>query len=96
MEEALTCRLAKVGDIYDRSELETIMREWFDYDEDGAIEWAMKLPEGKNKDQLLGAVVGIWGTSKPDKAKNWIEQSSLSQDKKDKLLKKIEKNIPKK
>ena len=103
-------------------ELDKIMREWFDYDKDGAIEWTlrmtdrrrihvlgivasewamedpvaasewvMKLPEGKNKDQHLNNVVAIWAEREPDKARNWIEKSSLSQDEKDKLLKSIPK-----
>ena len=102
--------------------MSTIMREWLDYDKDGAIEWTlrmtgehkrqvlgivaycwaakdpvaasewvMKLPEGKSQDQLLNDLVVDWAVKEPDKAKNWIEKSSLSQDKKDKLLKKIQK-----
>ena len=113
MEEALA-RSPKEGDYF--SKLDTIMREWFDYDKDGAIEWTlrmtdrrrihvlgivasewamedpvaasewvMKLPEGKNKDQHLNNVVAIWAEREPDKARNWIEKSSLSLDEKDKL-----------
>ena len=69
---------------------------WVEKDPVAASEWAMKLPEGNAKDNALGQVAYNWAGKEPDKAKNWIETSSLSQDQKDKLLKSIELNIPKK
>ena len=120
MEEALA-RLPKLG--YS-PELDKIMREWTDYDKDGAVEWtlrvmtgqrqaevlgivasawaekdpaaalewAIKLPEGNVKDGAPWGVSSSWAVKDPDKAKKWIEKSSLSQDEKDKLLKKFRGN----
>ncbi len=60
-----------------------------------AFKWGMALPEGI-KDITFQNVASIWAIADSEKAKRWIEESSLSQDQKDKLLKSIELNIPKK
>ena len=60
-----------------------------------AFKWGMALPEGI-KDMTFQKVASIWAIANSEKAKRWFEESSLSQDQKDKLLKSIELNIPKK
>ena len=64
---------------------------WASKDPVAASDWAMKLPEEKYKVKFLNDVVDSWAESEPDKARNWIEQSSFSQDIKDNLLKRISK-----
>ena len=71
--------------------LQQVASEWAGKDPVAASEWVMKLPEGKYKDELLNGVVAQWATREPENAKDWIEKSSLPQDEKDKLMKKIPK-----
>jgi len=49
----------------------------------------MKFPEGQARDLALMRVASNWAAIEPGNAKKWIEKSSLSQEEKDKLLKRI-------
>ena len=67
MEEALERSLK--GD--HPAELHTIMREWLDYDKDGAIEWALRMT-GEHKRQVLGIVAYCWASKNPVAASEWV------------------------
>ena len=75
------------GNVRDNA-LTNVAMNWTVKDPVSASEWAMKFPGEK----FLPPLISQWAYNQPDNARNWIEQSSLSQDEKDKLLK----NIPKK
>ena len=44
--------------------MSTIMREWLDYDKDGAIEWTLRMT-GEHKRQVLGIVAYCWAAKDP-------------------------------
>ena len=49
------------------------MREWFDYDKDGAIEWALRMKKGQGfaRMQVLGTVAASWASKDPVAASEW-------------------------
>ena len=50
------------------------MREWFDYDKDGAIEWALRMKKGQGfaRMQVLGTVGFAWAMKDPLAASEWV------------------------
>ena len=62
MEEALA-RIPK-GTLDSFPELDKIMREWLDYDKDGAIEWTLG-KTGERGARLLGIVASEWAKKDP-------------------------------
>ena len=67
--------------------------QWVRKDPVAATEWILRLPEGEGRDIALKNVVsGLTCSGRnPENALKWIEESSLSQDEKEKLLKEIDK-----
>ena len=61
MEEALA-RSPKEGDYF--SKLDTIMREWFDYDKDGVVEWTLRMT-GEHRFDVLKIVASAWAERDP-------------------------------
>ncbi len=51
--------------------MSTIMREWLDYDKDGAIEWTLRMT-GEHKRQVLGIVAYCWASKNPVAASEWV------------------------
>ena len=85
--------------------LKSVANAWFKEDSVAAAKWAQQLPEGdgkngvlailinqsKNMDNLVYTQFPILVKANPAAAKKWLEQSSLPQAEKDRLLKEAEK-----
>ena len=70
--------------------LSGVARGWALKDPMAAAELGIRLPEGENRNKALQAAIQCWAVSDPAKARKWLEESSLSQEKKDKLVEELE------
>lgn len=53
---------------------------WTSYDQDAAVQWALQLPKGDIRDNVLRGFGKAWGSNDPDAAIKWLQQITEGRD----------------